>query len=53
MRVDPEQMLIKNRIAAERRIEDPDAKCALNDDQQQRDPDDGRCENLDPSRRVE
>ena len=46
-------MLVEDRIAAQRRIEDPDAEPALDDHEQQRDADDRGREDLDPCRGIQ
>jgi len=53
MRVDPEQVLVQERVAALGRIEQADAEQPLQEDQQHRDPQDGRGQDLDPGRGVE
>ncbi len=52
VRVEPEQVLEEDRIAAELRIEDPDVKRALGRDEKDGDRDDRRPEDLDDARRV-
>jgi hypothetical protein len=37
MRIEPEHVLEEDRVAAQRRVEDPDAKDVLDPDQQERD----------------
>ena len=53
VRVDPEQVLVEDRIASVRRVEDRHAEPALEHDQTQRDADDRRRDDLDPARRVQ
>ena len=53
MRVDPEKMLIEERIAPLGRIEHSDPEQAFRNDQKQRDPDDGRREQLNPGRSIQ
>ena len=52
VRVDPEQVLVEERIASFGRIEYADPEQALGDHQQQRDPDDRSREHLDPGRPI-
>ncbi len=52
VRVEPEEVLVENRIAAQRRVEDPHAQQTLDRHQEDRDRDDRRAENHDQARRV-
>jgi hypothetical protein len=46
VRVEPEEVLEEHRVAAERRVEDADVEQPLGRDQQDRDRDDRRAEDL-------
>ncbi len=52
MRIEPEQMLEEDRIAADRRIKDADMRQSLEGQQQNRDRNDGRAQNHDQAGRV-
>ena len=52
VRVEPEEVLEEDRVAAERRVEDAEVQHALGRDQQHRDRDDRRAEDHDQAGRV-
>jgi hypothetical protein len=52
VRVEPEQVLIQNRVAAQVRVKNPDAEGALHGDQQQRNRHHGRAQHLNQARGV-
>ena len=53
VRIEPEEVLIEHRVAAQGRVEDADAHDALDDQQQQRDAQHRRGQHLDDGRGVE